>query len=275
MTHVERPDLERESPVPYYQQIADWLRDQVQRGDFGPLARVPSEFELADSFSISRTTARKALDRLVQEGVLFRRAGKGTFVTANRIAYGASTALSFSAMMSELGHRISTQVLVARLVPAPAHVALVLGVRVRSPLVCIRRLRSVEGRPAAIHTTYLQARYQAILGRDLTGSLHDAMHADGAREQETHDEIEAVAATADEARLLGIAVGSPLLLIEGVSFSAALEPLRYTEGAYRADMFRFRMGSLPLTEARVTVKAPADGAAGAEGGAGTGGAPLD
>lgn len=261
--HGERPDLERQSPVPYYQQIADWLRDEVERGQLGPLARVPSEFELADSFSISRTTARKALDRLVQEGVLFRRAGKGTYVTANRIAYGASTGLSFSAMMTELGHRISTQVLVARLVPAPAHVALALGVRVRSPLVCVRRLRSVEGKPAAIHTTYLQARYQAILGRDLTGSLLDAMHADGAREEETHDELEAVAATAEEAKLLGIPEGSPLIVVEGVGFSAALEPLRYTEGAYRADMFRFRMGSLPPSESRFTVKATSDGGGGA------------
>lgn len=254
MAEVDRPGLERGSPVPYYHQIADWLRDQVQRGELAALARVPSEFELAGAFAISRTTARKALDRLVQEGVLFRRAGKGTFVTANRITYGASTHLSFSAMMTELGYRTATQVLLAKLVPAPAHVGLALGVRVGSPLVCIRRLRSVEGRPAAIHTSYLQARYQSILGRDLTGSLHEAMRAEGAREVESRDELDAIAASADEAKLLEVPEGSPLVLVEGIGYTAALEPLRYTEGAYRADMFRFRIGSSPTSEGWLTLK---------------------
>jgi GntR family transcriptional regulator len=257
VTNSERRGLERESPVPYYHQIADWVRDQVQRGDVAPLGRVPSEFELADRFSISRTTARKALDRLVQEGVLFRRAGKGTFVTANRIAYGGSTHLSFSAMMTELGHRTTTQVLLARLVPAPSHVALALGFRARSMIVCIRRLRGVDDRPAAIHTTYLPSRFQGILGRDLTGSLHATLRSEGGREEESRDELEAVVASAEEAKLLGIPVGSPLVLVEGVGFSAALEPLRYTEGLYRADMFRFRLGSATVNDTWLTVKSAA------------------
>lgn len=255
-----RPDLVRDSPVPYYEQIAGWLRDEVLNGQFGPLARVPSEFELADAFAISRTTARKALDRLVQEGVLFRRAGKGTFVTANRIAYGASTHLSFSAMMSEAGYRTTTQVLLSKLVPAPPHVALALGIRARSPIVCIRRLRSIDGQPAAIHTTYVPAQYQAILGRDLTASLHDAMKAEGAREEESRDELEATAATPEEAMLLGIPEGSPLILVEGVGYSAALEPLRYTEGTYRADMFRFRVGTATPSEGWLRLKQEATAA---------------
>ena len=77
--------LDRDSSVPFYAQIEESLRDQIESGELPPLSRVPSEFELAARFSVSRMTARKSVDRLVSEGYLFRRQGKGTFVAAPQI----------------------------------------------------------------------------------------------------------------------------------------------------------------------------------------------
>ena len=250
-----RPHLDRNSHVPAYHQIADWLRDRVQSEALLPLARLPSEFELVRLFETSRTTARKALDLLAREGILFRRAGKGTFVSASRIQYGASTGLSFSALMTALGYRTTTKVLLAKRVPAPAHVALALGAPPSAKVVCIRRLRRLDGMPVAIHTTYVLDRFDAILRRDLAGSLHDSLRAVGARETESRDELEATVATDEVARLLDVPAGSPLVRVEGVGFSAAQEPLRYTEGVYRADRFRFRVGMLRGAEPRMVIKA--------------------
>ena len=80
----------RQSPVPLYIQIDEELRGQIESGELGPLAQVPSETDLAERFSVSRMTARKALDRLVADGMLFRQPGKGTFVAPTKIAHGAS-----------------------------------------------------------------------------------------------------------------------------------------------------------------------------------------
>ena len=103
----------RASPVPLYIQIDEELRGQIESGELGPLAQVPSETDLADHFSVSRMTARKALDRLVADGMLFRQPGKGTFVAPTKIAHGASQGLSFSAAMAAQGLSCETRVLEA------------------------------------------------------------------------------------------------------------------------------------------------------------------
>jgi DNA-binding GntR family transcriptional regulator len=78
-----------------------------------------------------------------------------------------------------------------------------------------------------------------LLERDLTQSLYGLMVSVGARVEHARDTIEAVAATGKDARLLKVAAGAPLVFIQGVAFSGAMEPLRYSEALYRADRFRF------------------------------------
>ena len=122
----------RASPVPLYIQIDEELRGQIESGELGPLAQVPSETDLAEHFSVSRMTARKALDRLVADGMLFRQPGKGTFVAPTKIAHGASQGLSFSAAMKAQGLRCETRVLEAESIKAPSNVASGSPVRVAS-----------------------------------------------------------------------------------------------------------------------------------------------
>jgi GntR family transcriptional regulator len=233
----------RSSPVPLYVQIEEDLRSRIRSGELRPLDQVSSELELAESFGVSRMTARKSLDRLVDEGLLFRRPGKGTFVSQGKIAHSASTRLSFSHAMHDLGFRVTTRVLDAGLIPGPAAIARALREPEGNELALVRRLRLVEGQPAAIHAAFLPQRLAGLLDQDLTGSLNDLITAAGARVLHARDTIEAVTASADEARLLKIAKGAPLVRIEGVGLSAGLEPLRYTEALYRGDRFRFRLGT--------------------------------
>lgn len=253
--------IQRGSSVPLYEQISHWLLAEVEHGRIGPGGKAPSEFEMARTFGVSRSTVRKALERLVSEGVLYRRPGLGTFVSSHRIEFGASSSASFSATMDALGLPHHTEVLVARVVPAPASPARHLGISDEMPVVCVRRLRSVDGDPAALHTTYLPAAYQSILDHDLTGSLHVAMRAVGAAVSDTDDEVEAIQAAGDAAARLGVPDGTPLLRMTGTGFSASRAPLRYTEGLYRGDTFRFRLGALASREMRVSVKPSGGGPA--------------
>jgi GntR family transcriptional regulator len=243
-----------DSPIPLYLQIEEELRGQVESGEFGPLARVSSEAELSERFGVSRMTARKALDRLVADGVLFRRAGKGTFVAQPKIAHGPSQLLSFSAAMNAQGVRHRTQVLDAAMVPAPSNIARELGVPPNTPLAFVRRLRLVEEEPAAIHLSYMPARYAAILGGDLTGSLTELLTAVGGRVAYTNDTVECVLASDQDAGILKIRVGAPLVFIRGVAYTHDMEPVRHSEALYRADRFRFRVDTTGTQDLRMEAK---------------------
>jgi GntR family transcriptional regulator len=118
----------------------------------------------------------------------------------------------------------------------------------------MRRLRIVEGEPAAIHTSYLPARYAGVLEGDLTGSLTELMAAVGARVTESRDGLEAVVAVGEDAKLLGVHAGHPVVLITGVAYSTALEPLRYSEALYRGDRFRFSVDTTSAPELRIEVR---------------------
>jgi GntR family transcriptional regulator len=231
----------RQSPVPLYIQIDEELRGQIESGELGPLAQVPSETDLADHFSVSRMTARKALDRLVADGMLFRQPGKGTFVAPTKIAHGASQGLSFSGAMAAQGLTAETRVLEAEIVSAPSNVARALSLRPGAQAIFLRRLRSVDGEPVAIHLSYMPGRLSALLDADLTGSLSALMSNIGARVERSDDHVEAVLATGEEARLLKVAEGSPLVLISGTAYSAGNEPIRYTEALYPGARWQFSL----------------------------------
>lgn len=233
--------LNSQSPVPLYLQIEAALRDSIDSGELEPLDRVMSEIELSDHFGVSRMTARKAVDRLVAEGLLFRQPGKGTFVAKAKISHGLSTQLSFSAAMERLGLTHQTRVLQASIVGAPSHVARPLQLLEGDDVLFLRRLRLVDGEPAALHVAYLPAEYKKILDMDLTTSLTKLMSSVGAGVTQARDKVEAISADPEDADLLGVSPGAPLLLISGVALTSSLKAVRYTEGFYRGDMFRFSL----------------------------------
>jgi GntR family transcriptional regulator len=249
----------RASPVPLYIQIDEELRGQIASGELGSLAQVPSETELADRFHVSRMTARKALDRLVGDGMLFRQPGKGTFVAPRKMSHLASQGLSFSAAMRAQGLACRTEVLESGLVRAPSNVARALGLTPGAQVLFMRRRRIVEGEPLAIHLSYLPGRLSVLLEMDLTGSLADLMASIGARVERSEDRMEAVVATGEEAQLLQLAPGAPLFFIHGVAYSAANEPVRYSESLYPGERWTFSMEITREADLRPELKEGPDG----------------
>lgn len=230
-------------PIPLYLQIEEIIREQLVSGELQPNDRVPSETDLSQNLAVSRMTARKAIDNLVSEGLLFRRPGKGTYVSPAKIAHGLSTQLSFSAGMEQLGLSHETKVLRAELVRAPHRAAHSLGLADGTPIVAIERLRIVEGEPVALHQADIPGEYAAILDADLTGSLTKAMEDVGATVASARDSVDAVLAEPDAAEDLEVSPGDPLVHLEGVAFSAVRRPLRYTNALYRTDRFLFSIDS--------------------------------
>ncbi len=233
----------RESSVPLFLQIEEELKGEIADGKIGRLSRLPSEHELTARFDVSRMTVRKALDRMVADGLLFRQPGKGTYVAPAKIEHIASQALSFSDAMSQHGLASTTVVLSSGITKAPSSINAKLGVGLDEAVVFLRRLRYVEGETMAIHQSYLPIRWAPILDRDLTGSLTHVLDDMGARVTDVEDSVEAILAAEDDAHLLQIPVGSPLLHIGGVARSANGAIVRYSEALYRGDRFNLRVSS--------------------------------
>ena len=233
--------IDKNSSIPLYMQIQNMLLERIRTGEYLPGTQVPSELEIASLHQVSRMTARKALDSLVVKGILYRSKGKGTYVAENIVSYGLSTMLSFSQTLRAQGHEVTTQVLRREVIPGSPDVLERLQLASESQVIVIRRLRLVEGRPATIHTSFLEYRlFAPILQADLSQeSLLDLIQRiSGIPIAYTQDSVQADRATVEEAHLLEIEVGEPVLRVEGVAYGENGHPTRLTRAVYRGDMFR-------------------------------------
>ena len=233
--------IKRNSPEPLYLQIQLALRELIRSGEFPPGAQIPSEPALATQYQVSRMTARKAVDRLVAQGLLIRRPGKGTFVAQDVMSYGLSTMLSFSGTLRARGFTVETHVLSQQIIPGPPDVLDALKLQPGGEVLIVRRLRHVDGSPIAIHTAYLDARvFAPLLEVDLgVNSLLEAIEQTcGVGTAFTKDSVRAILASARDCNLLGIPSGSPVLAVDGLAFDENGEPTRLSRAIYRGDRFR-------------------------------------
>ena len=142
--------LEKKSQSPLYQQLMSRLRDDIVAGVYAPGARIPSEQVLCDTYGVSRVTVRKAMLDLVQEGLLVRRQGKGTFVAQERIQRDLQQITSFSQACRQNGHAAGARLISAELAEASASDAEKLGLAPGSAVVEIIRLRLCDGEPVML-----------------------------------------------------------------------------------------------------------------------------
>lgn len=233
--------VDKTSSVPLYIQIQDKLYEQIRSGQLLPGTRVPSELELVNAYNVSRMTARKALDGLVVKGHLFRRRGKGTFVADDVMSYVLSTILSFSGTLRAHGYEVITRVLRQEIIPGSPTVTEKLELKPGSPVVLVRRLRYVDGRPAAIHTSFMDHRvYAPILQMDLSSEslLACIERVSGTRIAYTKDSVRAAVVSSEDTDLLEIPKTSPILEVEGLAFNENGQPTRLTRAVYRSDLFK-------------------------------------
>lgn len=248
--------IDKASAVPLYIQIQNDITDAISSGDLLPKSQIPSEFELAESYNVSRMTVRKALDHLVTKGVLFRKQGKGTFVTDRTVNYGLSTIMSFSSTLRSAGFTVTTRILNQEIVPAPPNIISKLTLQPKSQVVFIRRLRFVEEKPSAIHISYLSyPRFAPIFDVDLSkhSLLKTVETIGGLTLSYSRDTVQANASNSEESELLGVPLKSPILVVEGVAYTISGTPVRYTKAIYRGDMFKLNsFNSLESSNALVT-----------------------
>jgi GntR family transcriptional regulator len=213
--------------------IEDAIRaNRLKRG-----AVLPGERTLSEALGISRVTVRKALDLLVEAGLLQRRHGSKTAVSSP-VEKSLFSLTSFSEEMRARGLEpgcIWLSKEISR--PSPAEV-MALGLSPSAELLRLKRVRTADGAPVAVETASVPARFLPK-PELVTNSLYEALDAVGALPQRAIQRLRSRPATELDAQLLNCPVGAPLLIIERRCFLADEQIVEFTETRYRADVYDF------------------------------------
>ncbi len=222
---------------PQYRQIEQALRARI--ATLAPGERLPSDAELCAEFGVSRMTARNAMERLAVDGLIRREPGRGSFVAPRPAHRRANRLMTFTREMLRAGRRPSSRLLVRAVRPSTPSEAASLGLSPGEPVVEVRRLRLADGEPIALETAVLVAACaDAVLAADLAhGSLHETLARAGIVLHRGAGTITAAAASTEDATLLGIAPGAPLLVERRVIVDTRGRRIEATESRYAADRY--------------------------------------
>ena len=229
---------------PLYQQIKALLVQGLQAGDWQPGQAIPSEMELAARFKVSQGTVRKAIDEMATENMLVRRQGKGTFVATHA---EQATQYRFLRLTADDGSAAPLQrrLLECRRMRAPAEVARLLGLKSGEAAVQVRRLLLADGRPVVLDDLWLPGTPFKGLTAERLEAWRGPMYRLFEAEFSVHmiraeEKVRAVAAAAEEAGLLGLPLGSPLLSVERLSLTYGDRPVELRRGLYHTVSHHYR-----------------------------------
>jgi|FaiFalDrversion2_1042247.scaffolds.fasta_scaffold01405_3 GntR family transcriptional regulator len=227
--------------------IARALQKAIESGELRAGDPLPSEYELMRAYRVSRNTARSALDFLMRMGLAYRVQGRGTFVAASKVKYGLFHLSSFTEEIQRQGMQTWARVLALEAIIPPPAIARALQLRADQRVIRIERLRLVNGKPLALHLSFVHEHLcPDLIHVDFTtASLYAVLEGPcGLRIVRSEQVLRAVAATPKQARLLGIPQGAPLLSIQGVTYLEDGTPLEWLELLYRGDRYELTFAAL-------------------------------
>lgn len=232
-------DLDRNGPVPLYFQVSSRLETAIHSGVIPAGGRLENEIAIGERLGLSRPTVRRAIQELVDKGLLVRRRGIGTQVVQGTVTRQVELTSLYEDLQTS-HHAPGTRVLEHDTRPADEAVAASLGVAVGADVVYMRRQRSTDGVPVAVLENYLPADYSDITTEQLQErGLYQILRARGVSIRIAKQRIGARRAQNDESELLDIERGGPVLTMERVAFDNAGRAFEFGRHCYRPDMYGF------------------------------------
>lgn len=234
--------IDRGSPLPLYYQLKQILLGKIEQGEWSSNEPIPSEQKLQETYGLSRTTVRQALDDLVVEGYLNRYRGRGTYLAQPKVTYDAN-ALDLQRYMVLQGIQLDWRVLDQQWLTPPAFVRSALELDDDEQVFCLKRLRLAADGPIGYHCAYLprpiaeQIDHDALTeGESLTylaklelGPIR------------VHRTLEAIAAVHDDLDLLGLEQGAPVLQLDRLVSDEVERPVEFLRARYRGDRFKYQI----------------------------------
>ena len=233
--------INRHLKIPFYQQIYEILRNKILSREWKPGDLIPAESELIAQYQVSRNTIRDVMEMLVNEGLIYRQQGRGSFVSQPSMEQGLGRIINFTEDMRQRDLKPSSVVLSAELLPASDEIAGKLNVLAGEELGLLRRLRLANDEPISVEESYIIHRYcRGYLTRHdySTSSLRDALVQDyGIVWLRAKQVIRSINAPRELAHILKIDHRSALLYIERVSYTAEEIPVEFLRVYYRGDRY--------------------------------------
>ncbi|MFC0228304.1 GntR family transcriptional regulator [Serratia aquatilis] len=227
--------------APRYIQLATTIEAAIKQhvlavGDF-----LPPERAIAEVLDVSRVTVSKAMKLLEEKDLVIRQQGSGTRV-AMHIGYSLNPDQGFTAQVLRSGSSVSNQWLLRTHITAPADIAMALELESNSAVVKLRRLRLMDGNPVSLETTYIPLRFLPD-PEHLEHSLYALWQSRGIVPDGKHFRLKAITCSEENAGLLNVHSGAPLLRIVQTSRNAQGEVLELSETLCRSDVYEFEVNS--------------------------------
>src|ERR1700741_2538786 len=225
-----------------YSKVEEAIATEIAQGEYRPGDQLPTEDALLQRFQVSRITVRRAIQNLVNRGLLEIRRGVGTFVLSPQIKAELTKLTGFVEDMNAAGRKATARVVSQGVVAASARVAERLQLAKGTKVMQIKRVRLADGTPISFDETYLPL----SLGKQIVRSdlrrhpIFTLLEEEyGVPLVEADYELEAVIATKAVADALQVKVGSPIFQIERTSITIGGQPVDYEVLSYRGDLVRF------------------------------------
>lgn len=231
------PPLDESSAQPLYQQLQRALRQAIESRVLGPDDALPPERDLAEELAVSRITVRKAIDGLVEEGLLIRKQGAGTFVS-NRVEKNFAKLTSFSEDMRARGRKPHSVWLSRAAGTVTPEESLTLRSSPGTPVYRFHRIRYADDAPMALEYATVLASCLPSL-EAVESSLYEALERAGNRPARALQRLRAVLFTSEQAKLLKAQERDAGLLVERVGFLKDGRAVEFSQSYYRGDIYDF------------------------------------
>jgi len=229
---------------PLYQWLTVTLREEISQGVYKPGDALPTEHELMRRYDLSSTTVRRAVQELVREGWIYRKAGKGTFVKRDKVEEYLLRLTSFAEEMQSRHITPQFQLIQAKALVPSSEVARALDLPAQQQVYLIERVQLANGEPIALAKGYWQYQIGEQLAQQnlnnipLYTTVENKLHT---LLIEADESISAASANADIARKLQVARRAPLLVRRRLTYTTEMHPIEYTTTFYRADRYEYKI----------------------------------
>lgn len=237
-------NIDKNSAIPVYYQIREQIKENILKGILQTNDTLPSERELCEQLKISRMTVKQAMDSLMNEGLVSKKKGVGTFVSVPKIAQPLTKLTSFTDDMLRRGMKPGSRTITLSVEKPSEDIINTLQLINKDKVIYVKRLRLADGEPMAVETTYLSYDIcYPLIGEQLDNqSLYNILREKcNVTLSSATQTIEVSTCNSDNCKLLEIHANSPIFFIKRITFDNNNNPVEYVESAYRSDRYKFEI----------------------------------